>query len=243
MQASSPRYSVVVPAFEEAHRIADTLGAIETVLRERPGGFQIIVVDDGSRDETSAVAARAGQCTRVLRNPSNRGKGHSVTRGMLAAAGDFVLFTDADLAVGASQFDRVLRPLERGIDVVIASRRHPKSHILVPQPKPRELMGVLFNALVRVLILPNLTDTQCGLKGFSRAAAREVFAHVGVSGWCFDVEVLTIAMVRGYRIAEVPVDWSDSGETRLRPLGTAWEILRDLTTVFLKKRLGRYARG
>lgn len=240
--ASAPRYSIVIPAYNEAHRIASTIHAIEAAFLERRTGFEVLVVDDGSTDDTASVAGCAGRCTKVLRNPKNRGKGHSVTSGMLAASGDIVLFTDADLAVGVAQFARLLDPLESGVDVAIASRRHPESHIFVPQPKPRELMGVLFNVLVRTLLLPGLTDTQCGLKGFSRAAAHDVFTRVGISGWCFDVEVLTIAKVRGYHIAEVPVDWSDSGETRLRPLQTAWQIIRDLTTVFWRRRLGVYTR-
>ncbi len=233
------RHSVVIPAYNEAHRIADTVRTVTSFFKEA-ADVEVLVVDDGSTDGTATAAIR--DSVRVLCNPTNRGKGHSVTRGIMEARGEFLIFTDADLAVGTDQFERVLKPLYSGNDVVIASRRHRDSRILVPQPRARELMGVLFNVLVRVLLLPGLTDTQCGLKGFRRGPAREVFSRVTVTGWCFDVEVLTIAKTRGYRITEVPVDWCDSGETRLRPLRTAWEIVRDLSAVFWRKRLGVYAR-
>lgn len=160
----------------------------------------------------------------------------------MVAEGEILLFTDADLAVGAAQFHRVLRPLELGADVVIASRRQTSSNIVVPQPKARELMGVMFNLLVRATLLPGLSDTQCGLKGFRRQAAREIFSRVRVSGWCFDIEVLTVARLLGYHVTEVPVDWADSGETKLQPVRTACEILRDVSTVFWRRRLGIYTR-
>jgi dolichyl-phosphate beta-glucosyltransferase len=231
------RYSVIIPAYNEAHRIADTVCRVVASF-ENPASAEVVVVDDGSTDGTAAAAS--GEGVRVLRNRTNRGKGHSVTRGMMEARGELLLFTDADLAVGTEQFQRVLRPLQLGEDVVIASRRHADSRILVPQPKAREAMGVVFNLLVRVLLLRGLTDTQCGLKGFRRRVAHEIFSRVTVTGWCFDVEVLSIARARGYKITEVPVDWCDSGETRLRALQTAWEILRDLTAVFWRRRLGVY---
>ncbi len=240
MGSHTIRYSIIIPAYNEANRIADTVRKVVASLKD-PASAEVVVVDDGSTDGTSAAAS--AERARVLRNRTNRGKGYSVTRGIMEAWGELLLFTDADLAVGPEQFERVLRPLESGEDVVIASRRHANSRILVPQPKAREVMGVVFNLLVKALLLRGLSDTQCGLKGFRRCAAHEIFSRVTVTGWCFDVEVLSIAKARGYRITEVPVDWCDSGDTRLRALHTAWEIVRDLTAVFWRKRLGVYERS
>jgi dolichyl-phosphate beta-glucosyltransferase len=231
---------VVVPAFNEARRLPPTLERIQRHLAGRPGGAEIIVVDDGSRDDTAAVAAKAG--VTVLRNEGNRGKGYSVRRGMLHASGARRLMTDADLSTPIEELDRLGALMDEGYDVVIASRALPGSRIEVHQPWYRENMGRLFNGLVRLIVLPGLQDTQCGFKLFSARAARDAFSVARLDGFSFDVEALYVARRRGYRIAELPVVWRNDEATRVGLVRGALAFL-DLARIRLQARRGDYDSG
>jgi dolichyl-phosphate beta-glucosyltransferase len=202
---------VVIPAYNEGQRLPPTLEKIQRHLAGRP--HEIVVVDDGSRDDTVARAAAAG--VTVLRNDGNRGKGYSVRRGMLQARGDRRLMTDADLSTPIEELGRLMKKMDEGYDVVIASRALPDSNVEVRQPWYRENSGRLFNFCVRVLALPGLQDTQCGFKLFRAEAAEEAFAPARLDGFSFDVEALFIAHRRGYRIAEVPVTWRNDEASRV----------------------------
>jgi dolichyl-phosphate beta-glucosyltransferase len=202
---------VVIPAYNEGQRLPPTLEKIQRHLAGRP--HEIVVVDDGSRDDTVARAAAAG--VTVLRNDGNRGKGYSVRRGMLQARGDRRLMTDADLSTPIEELGRLMKKMDEGYDVVIASRALPDSNVEVRQPWYRENSGRLFNFCVRVLALPGLQDTQCGFKLFRAEAAEKAFAAARLDGFSFDVEALFIAHRRGYRIAEVPVTWRNDEASRV----------------------------
>jgi dolichyl-phosphate beta-glucosyltransferase len=186
---SRPLLSVVIPAYNEAKRLPPTLEKVQRHLAGRP--HEILVVDDGSEDETAERAAAAG--VSVLRNDGNRGKGYSVRRGMLAARGAHRLMTDADLSTPIEELDRLLGKMEEGYDVVIASRALPESNVEVRQPWYRENTGRLFNLCVRLVALPGLQDTQCGFKLFSATAAEQAFAAARLDGFSFDVEALFVA--------------------------------------------------
>jgi dolichyl-phosphate beta-glucosyltransferase len=173
----------------------------------------VLVADDGSTDDTARRAREAGAT--VLRDDHNRGKGHAVRRGMLAARGRRRLMTDADLSTPIEDLPRLLERMDEGFDVVIGSRALPGSTIEVHQPWFRENMGRVYNLFVRALALPGLHDTQCGFKLWSAAAARDAFAAARLDGFSFDVEVLYVARKRGYRIAEVPVTWRNDAATRV----------------------------
>ena len=220
--------SVVVPAYNEADQIRRTIHELTAYLTPRFGTFEIIVVDDGSTDGTSSEAkALSHPAVRVLRNDPNRGKGWSVRRGVLEAAFDPVLFTDADLSTPIPELEALLEPLRDGSDAAIASRRMPKS--VVDRSLPRRFLGWGFSSLVSLLVVNGFRDTQCGFKVFRRAAARALFEKASIERWGFDVEILALARQSELRVAEVPVCWRQSTRTRVRfwtPLQMAVELFK-----------------
>jgi dolichyl-phosphate beta-glucosyltransferase len=231
---SAPRLSIVIPAYNEARRIRQTLHALRDYARARALICELIVVDDGSADSTAAVVEStdvAPATLVMLRLPRNRGKGAAVREGMLAAGGELLLLCDADQSVPIAELERLLPWLERGFDVVIGSRDLPDSRLDPPQPLLRRLMAWVFRAVRRRLLLPAIRDTQCGFKLFRRAAAREVFASAREDGWLFDCEILALAQARGYCIREVGVTWRDVPASRVRPLREAVRALCGLVRI------------
>ncbi|OIO66627.1 glycosyl transferase [Candidatus Woesearchaeota archaeon CG_4_10_14_0_2_um_filter_57_5] len=215
--------SIVIPAYNEEARIGKTLAQI----RKHVPHAELIVVDDGSSDGTVALARRAG--AKVLVNERNRGKGYSVRRGMLAAQGGLILFSDADLSTPITELPRFLS-LARDHDVVIGSRSVTGSRVVVHQPLYRELIGKTFNLLVQVMAVPGIKDTQCGFKLFSRDAAR-VFSVCRLDGFSFDVEALFVARKLGFSIKEEPVEWRNAAGSKVHPVRDALRMLRDLFVI------------
>lgn len=236
---SRPRLSVVIPAYNEALRLPSTLGRVRKHLAERGGAHEIVVVDDGSTDATAEVARAAGDVVRVLRHQPNRGKGYAARRGMLAATGERRLMTDADLSTPIEELAGLEAALDRGYDVAIGSRAVAGARIEVRQPAYREAMGRLFNLLVQALLLPGLSDTQCGFKLFTARAARAAFSVASLDGFSFDVEALYLARRLGLRIAEVPVIWRNDAATRVG-LGGGAAAFADLVRIHLRARRGAY---
>ena len=232
--ANDIRLSVVIPTYNKAIRIAATLGSIASYLSKKPFASEVVVVDDGSTDGTAdaaraALAAFAGRLgSEVIRREENRGKGASVKEGVLAAAGAVVLFTDDDLSTPIEECDKLLAALEAGADAAIGSRALAASEIRVRQRRPREWMGKAFNLLVRLLVIKGYPDTQCGFKAFRREAARSVFSRLQTDGFAFDVEVLVLSRELGYRVAQIPVVWSDVRPSRVRIFKGSWGMLREL---------------
>jgi len=242
-----PDLSIIVPAYNEERRLGATLERIGTYLSDCGISAEIIVVDDGSTDATCEVALgiaeRLALPLQLLRNDGNRGKGCSVRQGALGSAGRLVLFSDADLSTPIEEFERLRAPIEAGdADIAIASRGMPESKLAVRQPFWRESMGRVFNRIVRTLALGGFSDTQCGFKLFTRAAADAVFPRQTLDGFAFDVEVLVIARRLGFRIAEVPVTWIDSRASKVSPGGDAARMLRDVLKVRANARRGLYDR-
>lgn len=213
--------SIVIPAYNEEKRLGATLAGIR---KDFPGA-EVIVVDDESEDATGHVAFSAG--VKVLVNRVNRGKGCSVRRGMLAAAGETVIFTDADLAVATKEFPKLLAPISSGVDVAIASRHLPGARIYNRTLARRLISASFARAAGLVTGLP-FRDVQCGLKAFTREAAQDIFRRVRTNGYGFDVEVLLIADALGYRTAEIPVEWYACGGSRVRPVRDGPRMLREL---------------
>ena len=235
--------SLVIPAFDEAARIGETLRRVREYLGRQAYGSEVIVVDDGSTDGTAEIAARHLEGVahaRVMRREENRGKGASVREGILASSGRLVLFSDTDLSTPIEEIEKFFPLIDRGFDVVIGSRALLESDVQVHQSRGRELMGKTFNKLVRLFVLKRIPDTQCGFKLFRREAAFAVFPLVVTCGFCFDVEVLQLCAQLGYRVAQVPVVWRDAPPSKVRVIRSSAGMIRDLIRI---RRIHRRSAG
>jgi len=233
------KISVVVPAYNEAGRILPSLEKIVTYMQGHHPGYEVLVVNDGSTDDTEAtVRQRFGKDSgvEVLGYGANRGKGFAVRHGMSRATGDLVLFSDADLSTPIEEIEKMLPLMDSGYDIVIGSRALAQSDIRERQPLYRELGGKLFNLMVRLVVMPELHDTQCGFKLFRRAATAPVLPHLRVDGFAFDVEILALARAIGLRISEIPVIWINSLMSRVR-MSAASRAYLDL--IDIRMRAGR----
>lgn len=234
--------SVVIPAFNEERRLPETLRRVGEHLDARGADYEIVVVDDGSRDATARLARDVGGTrVRVLSNGQNRGKGYAVRRGMLEARGAWRLMCDADLSTPIEELEALEALAEQGYDVVIGSRAVAGARVEVHQSGFRENAGRLFNLCVRLLALPGVRDTQCGFKLFSAAAAEGVFRAARLDGFAFDVEALFLARRQGRRIAEVPVVWRNDAATRVS-LGKGTRAFLEIAHVRWNALVGRYRR-
>ncbi len=232
---STPHLSIVIPAFNEAARLPGTLRA----LADRFGGTatEVVVADDGSTDGTAAVGAAASSPTlpvRVVRLPENRGKGAAVRAGVAATTGAVVLFMDADLATDLAAVDEVLARLEHN-DVVVGSRAVAGARVHDTTPL-RTMMGRTFNGMVRAIARLDVRDSQCGFKAYRGDVARLLFSLSKVDGFAFDPEVLLMARILGYRIVEVPVDWTAVDGSSVRPLRDSAATGVALVGVVLRRR-------
>lgn len=233
--------SIVLPAYDEAHRIGPSVDRVLAWLDRQPFAGELIVVSDGSRDATAAVARQAGKGrARVLENAVNRGKGHAVRCGVRAAQGDVVLFSDADLSTPIEEAARMLGAHAAGYDVAFGSRALPASDVRVRQAWWRESMGRVFNRIVRGVAAAGMDDTQCGFKSFRRDAARAIFERTRIDRYAFDVELLWIARRLGHRVAEVPVVWCNDPESKVHPVRDASRMLVDLAWIRWHAARGRY---
>jgi glycosyltransferase involved in cell wall biosynthesis len=229
--------SIVIPAYNEGKRIERSLDSVLSFLKAQSYRAEVIVVDDGSSDDTAARVSdyiqrfiNAGHDLRVLTNKPNRGKGYSVKRGLSESRGDVVLFSDADFSSPISEAPKLIEPIANGsADVAIGSRALNRKLIGVHQPAMRELGGIVFNLCMRLITGLKFKDTQCGFKAFRREPALPVFKLQRVDRFGFDPEVLYIARKRGNRLLEVPVVWNhcEGGE-----LQSKWNYARDSMNMF-----------
>jgi len=221
--------SVIIPAFNEANRLPVYLNRVIRYLTDSGRSHEIIVVDDGSSDQTAAVVsdlATEYPCLRLLQLEENRGKGFAVKTGMLAASGDLRLFADADGATPIEECERLQQAVRGGADIVIGSRALKSTDTAVQGRLHRKIMGTVFNGIVRSLALAGIRDSQCGFKLFRGAVAEELFSRQRIDGFGFDLEILFLAQCRGYTIAEIPVNWTDITGTKVR-------LFRDSVRMFL----------
>lgn len=243
--AARPCLSVVIPAFNEGERLSDSLRTIRDYLTRAGIDYELLVVDDGSTDSSAALLTKLGAGEprlRVLPHRVNHGKGHAVRSGIAAARGKYVMFIDADLTIPIEITADMVRALNEGYDMAIASRWHPASAYALRPPFYRRVMGRVFRWLVRALIVSDVRDTQCGCKAYRRAVARDLYGRQRIDHFSFDAEVIFLASRAGYRIKEVPAILRHHDTSSVRPLHDMPVMLRDLVRIRLNAARGRYRR-
>jgi len=238
-----PKYSIVIPAYNESHRIPATLAEVVRVIRDRGWNAEVVVVNDGSTDSTADVVKSFSVNNpevRLQQNPTNRGKGYSVRAGILAALGDVVMFTDADLSAPMQEAERLFAAIDEGADIAIGSRWLDRGRQTQRQPLYRQLFGRCFNGVTRFVMGLKFADTQCGFKAFKRQAAQTVFQLQTIERWGFDPEILFIALKRGFWVVEVPVSWGHDERTRMSYLRDGLQMLQEIAIVRWNAFRGRY---
>lgn len=240
--SENPRLSVVIPAYNEEKTIGETLRRVDAYLRLKSFSSEILVSTDGSTDGTDRLVrtfadAHSDRVVRLLATPENHGKGGAVRRAALAAAGERVLVTDADLSAPIKEMDKLLEALDGGCDVVIGSRAVRSPGADVRQSFKRALSGRIFNFFVRALVIKGFRDTQCGFKCFTREAAQALFSAQTVEGFSFDVEILYLAVQKKFKIKEVPVMWKEGRYTKIRLFGDSLKMLKQLFDIRRRYRL------
>lgn len=218
--------SVVIPAYNEGKRLPKTLRIISNFLKKEQYTWEIIVVNDGSTDNTQQTLLNFQNNIKILKNEKNFGKGYSSKKGILNAKGKHILLSDADLSTPIKEVNKLLKFLENSYDIAIGSRALKDSDIKIHQPFYRELMGKMFNKIIKILLFKDFLDTQCGFKLFKKGPAYEIFKRQKLDGFAFDVEIIYIAKKLGYKIKEVPITWLNSPNSRVG-------ILRDSIKMFM----------
>ncbi len=236
-----PLLSIIIPAYNEEARLPGSLAQVADFVARQNYGIEVVVVDNNSRDRTSEVAngfAKDHPYVHVLFEPV-QGKGAAVRTGMLEGRGEYLFICDADFSMPVEEISKFMPPALDNYDVAIASRELPGSR-RIGEPYYRHLMGRVFNAIVRLLAVPKIQDTQCGFKVFRREVAQDVFPAQTLDGWAFDVEILYIALRRGYTLVEVPVTWYYMPGTRVSPLRDSARMFVEVWRVRRNGRRGLY---
>ena len=241
-----PKYSIIVPAYNERRRIGATLENLVAHLRAKQWSAEVVVVDDGSSDDTTEIVTRMGEESpeiRLVRNPGNRGKGYAVRNGMMQARGSILLFTDADLSAPIAEAEKLFAEMEKGADVAIGSRWLDSSLQYHRQPLKRRILGRIYNLFVRGLLGFPYRDTQCGFKAFTREAAEKIFPLQRISRWGFDPEVLYLAHRQRLKVAEVPVIWGHDERSTIHPYRDGFRMGCDVLKIRWYSWTAKYPTG
>jgi glycosyltransferase involved in cell wall biosynthesis len=244
MSPAGPELSIVIPAYNEELRLPATLEKVAAYAKNCGREAEVLVVDDGSRDRTAAVAESFQSkipTLRVVSNGVNRGKGYSVRHGVQEARGRIVLFTDADLSAPIEEADKLMEALDK-YDLAIGSRAVDRSLITVHESRFREVAGIIFNKLVRLILWLPFVDTQCGFKAFRRERCAVVFEQQTIERFGFDPELLYLARHHGLRAVEIPVRWGHSPATKVSMLRDSLQMFLDIFKIRWNALLGRYPR-
>jgi dolichyl-phosphate beta-glucosyltransferase len=236
-----PTYSIVIPAYNEGARLGATLEKILAYVRARGWDAEVIVVNDGSRDNTADIVLSAKDpALRLLENPGNRGKGYSVRNGMLNARGGIVLFSDADLSSPIDEAPKLFQALEAGADIAIGSRWLRAETQTQRQPLHRQIFGRIFNLMLRITLGLKFKDTQCGFKAFKQPAVQAIFPLQKIERWGFDPETLFLARKFNFKVQEIPVAWGHSGGTRIHPLVDGSRMFMEMLRIRWYDLTGKY---
>ncbi len=241
---SVKKLSIVIPAYNEEKKLRSTFSRLDRFFSQRGYEMEYLFVEDGSRDGTLSILrelASARPDVKVCENPKNMGKGYSIRRGMLEAAGDYILFMDADMSTPLQAFCDFEKYLGE-YDIIMGSRWRKESNIKIPQPAYRRFMGKVFYIIVKGLFLKNITDTNCGFKCYRKDVARDIFSKQLLKGWGFDVELLYIAQKRDYSIMEVPVIWAHGRDSKVVLFKVPLATLAELARIKINDWKGRYER-
>ncbi len=222
-----PELSLIIPAYNEATRIVKSLNKAIDFLENNNFDFEIIVVDDGSDDNTNDAILQFGDKVKAIQQTGNFGKGAAVRTGMLAAKGKVRLFSDADFSTPIYEVFKLLDKINKGADICIGSRAIDRSMVKEHQPFYREYMGRIFNKFVQTLIIKGITDTQCGFKAFTEKAANMIFPKAKINGFSFDVELLFLAKKQGLKVEQAAVEWYNDERSTVNPI-------KDSTMMFIE---------
>lgn len=224
--------SLVIPVFNEEKRIKKGITHAIIYLSKQSYTWEIIIIDDGSKDKTLKLAKSLLKNYRhsIFTHPKNQGKGAAIRDGMLLAKGNYLVFSDIDFSTPITELPKLIHTL-KNCDVAIGVRRHPKSQVLVHQPKLRELLGQVFTLLTNVIATPGIYDVTCGFKGFQKSAAKKIFSAGKINAWAFDAENLFLARKYGFKIVQVPVVWADNSATKVKMMKDGVMAFADLTKI------------
>ena len=241
----SPKYSIIIPAYNESLRITATLDKVLAHIAQEKWDAEVLVVNDGSRDDTAVIIrgyAAAHSSVRLVENPGNRGKGYSVRNGMQQARGEVLLFSDADLSSPIYEARKLFEALDSGADVAIGSRWLKRETQTERQPLYRQLFGRLFNLMLRVVLGLPFKDTQCGFKAFNRRAADAIFPKQRIERWGFDPELLFLAKKFGFTTREVPVEWAHDERSKISPIRDGLKIFLEMLQIRWNSLTGKYSK-
>ena len=241
MSAVQPLLSLIIPAYNEGERLPKTLPPVFDFLEAQSYPFEIIIVNNNSRDNTREIALQHAASRRYLRviDEMTQGKGAAVRTGMLAANGEYLFMADADFSMPVSEIAKFLPPQLSQYDVAIGSREAAGA-VRYNEPAYRHLMGRVFNFYVKFFAIPGFEDTQCGFKCFRREVALDILPSQTIDGWAFDVELLYIALRHGYRVVEVPVEWYYGENSRVSPVRDTINMIREVLRIRYNGFAGRY---
>ena len=237
---NGPYLSVIIPVYNESKRVPMTLIDVDRILKDMDFDYEIVVVDDGSTDNTVSVVRKFSEVIphlRVIENNENHGKGYVVRQGMLQAKGEIRLFMDADNSTTVDQFLSMKNYFDKGASIVIGSRALKESELQPPQPWHKQIAGKMGNLFIQVVALPGIWDTQCGFKAFERRAAMDIFERAESNRWAFDVEALLLAKKLGYDIERIPVYWINDVNSHVK-LSSYFQVLFDTVKIAFRLRNG-----
>jgi dolichyl-phosphate beta-glucosyltransferase len=231
--------SIIIPAYNEEKRIDSTIKKILIYSKKRFNKYEIILVDDASIDKTTKIVSKYKK-VKILKNKKNKGKGYSIKKGIFNAKYEFILFTDSDLATPIFELEKLIDKINKGYDIVISSRNLKTSKIITKQPIYRQFLGKIFPYLVKLIVISNIKDTQCGFKLFKKDVAVIIAKKQTLNRYCFDVEQLLIAKKMGFKIKEIGVKWIDKKGSKVNIIKDSLQMLIDLFIIKYKSLRGYY---